>query len=152
MNTALPARKDYYRVTRARELRRIAHGARIWIPRLLWLNLGALGVITGGVIYYGAPALRAFLSFLPPWVSALWLTSIGVLVGIRLLAGSIERSQVEAEALEAEHQARYGALPKGEEPQFVRSIAGASDHRPSGVQPILSEARSGEGARPDQGW
>ena len=112
----LPARDEYYRVTRARELRAKADRLEGWdywrssrseqVAGLLiiaWL-LPVLAVLRIG----GLPEILLLL-LTPPAMGWLLLYPIP----LRSYTG---RLRAEAERLEAEHQARYGALEaRGEE-------------------------------------
>jgi hypothetical protein len=104
MKTHLPAQEDYYRLTRARELRRKAARLDYWR--------------VAGTVYFLVTAGLLFLSLaMPP---------VGVGVGLLFLGGfaarpwarmegQAARLRREADHLEAEHRARYGTLPLEQE-------------------------------------
>jgi hypothetical protein len=125
MKTALPAPAEYYRLTRARELRKKAARLNTWRLQcghilhaggaVAWLVLpltllpgtgtpsdpqGLLALLAYCVVSYGCYSLA---------LAPLWLASL------RLLTSRLEKLEREAEALEREHRARYGALPAGTE-------------------------------------
>jgi hypothetical protein len=110
MKTTLPAPEEYYRPARARELRERAARLERWIDhrwRLAPLCLSLLGAALCALIF-------AF-SFLGPLLLGLGLALTVELLA--LVAGCLRapaRLREQAAALEAEHQARYGALPPGE--------------------------------------
>jgi hypothetical protein len=109
VKTALPAPEEYYRLTRARELRRKADRVARWcwwgLP-LLWLTSALLLVPTAALLGGLEGAVAAAFSAVGGWmvVNAFWLT----------LPQRITQLRSEAAALEAEHQASYGELPAGE--------------------------------------
>jgi hypothetical protein len=99
MKTDLPERAEYYRPTRARELRDEA----AWLAQfrvvialaigsvVLLLGLGLFGLGAGGFLLLSLPLVVG-----KPWDS---------------LSQRAARLRAEAEALEAEHAARYGSPP-----------------------------------------
>jgi hypothetical protein len=108
METRLPAPEDYYRLTRARELRRHAIRLRTWAGVLLipLLFAGAAVLLPLAVLMFGAhrnPAVG--VSGLG---CALGIPGL-VLVYVRswLLEAATSRVR-SAELLEEEHQGRYG--------------------------------------------
>jgi hypothetical protein len=103
MKTELPAREEYYRLTRARELRAKAARLHHWLAAgtvCFLLAAGAL-FLTFGMSPVGILVCLLFLSAVAarPWA---------------YLEGKAARLRGEAADLEAEHQSRYGALPAGE--------------------------------------
>jgi hypothetical protein len=122
MKTAQP-REEYYRPARARELRERATKLEDW-------PLNTLGILSATL---AAPALAIALNWillLSNWCEGrvgsrlLWKASLPVCGLISLAIGSlywtlwlqswIQAKRKEAAALEAEHQARHGALPPSE--------------------------------------
>ena len=107
----LPAREEYYRPTRARELLRQAKRLqtkwrrfRTVTPWLLWAGMVAAS--------WTAPE---------PWRNGTCLLFGGLILLIlgcdwSVIPRRCHRLIEEAAALDAEHQARYGQLPDGEEP------------------------------------
>jgi hypothetical protein len=117
MNTELPAREDYYRLTRARALREKA-------DRLDWSrgSVGALCAFFVPIVFLGcsfaAGILETGLWNYPgrgvalPFVMGLIFVPVGF--GIYRMETMITSLRSEADALEAEHPARYGALPEAQ--------------------------------------
>jgi hypothetical protein len=131
MNTALPTRSDYHRLTHARELRRRA--ARLTLCERACFVLTVLG--------HSALALLGIQVLINPYavphapqLMFLWWSTLGDfafpigLLGLlcflscfgkvgdwltERLRGGIESLCSEADRLEAEHRARYGELPTG---------------------------------------
>jgi hypothetical protein len=116
MKTELPAREEYYRLTRARELRRKAARLERWatkVPRSFvtyaWSVCPVLILAT-----VADQCLAAGMDFL---FSVMVACSLGVTGPLLLwveLGYRGSRYRQEAKALEAEHQIRYGALVAGE--------------------------------------
>jgi hypothetical protein len=109
MKTALPASEEYYRLTRARELRRKADLTASWargpcvcIAVAVW----ALAYFLALRVAASVPGAAALLLLLPV------LGGLLVLLLDELFRRAL-RLRAEADALEAEHQARYGDLPVG---------------------------------------
>jgi Flp pilus assembly protein TadB len=103
MKTHLPAPEEYYRLTRARELREKVRRLdwRWWLLPVLWLTIAAWLVWTGErKVFAIANGIMSIALLLFRW----WERQRD------------RRLLEEAEALEAEHQARYGELPPGETP------------------------------------
>jgi hypothetical protein len=103
MNAKLPAREEYYRPARARELREKA--ARLE----QWSYLCAVPLV---ILF--APVVSVAV-----WLDLWWLRALGTgsAFVIAMLIPSVlpkraERLRKDAEALEAGHQVRYGALPR----------------------------------------
>jgi hypothetical protein len=101
MRTTLPAREDYYRPARARELRERASRLERWVWGPLGFYLASVPVCP----YFEAGSVAGFV-FLP-----VTLAVLGICARCYRRA---RQQRDEAAALEAEHQARYGALPPGE--------------------------------------
>jgi 4-hydroxybenzoate polyprenyltransferase len=108
MITELPIAKEYYRLTRARELRekaaRLETSATAWVGRLM------TGALT-------AAAAQFFLGGLETAYSLACLVFPLVLITVPVYALTRDRvtgMKDEALRLEAEHQARHGELPAGE--------------------------------------
>ena len=115
MKTALPERAEYYRPTRARELREKAERLGKW-HHTCWCMCRLM------LLQFGSIALALYVLELLGFRHAFGLGSViaGTLgAGIPLwlsLRRSAQRLRQEADALEAEHAVRYGSLPSGEEP------------------------------------
>jgi antibiotic biosynthesis monooxygenase (ABM) superfamily enzyme len=112
MKTKLPVPEEYYRLTRARELRRkAARSQGRWNAWLLaWTLFNSVTVLTRELVQH------LHLAVTPGWL----LTAILIVcmpLGFLLIPywNRIGRWRVEADRLEAEHQARYGELRAGEE-------------------------------------
>src|SRR5437588_1632109 len=110
MKTQLPELTDYYRPNRARELREKA-------ARLERGVSAALGVFLVGAI--GAACVQLLIGNLMTGVSLACLFlpltwfAYPIYATVRRRASEMKD---KAGALEAEHAARYGALPRGEAP------------------------------------
>ena len=106
MKTDLPEPAEYYRPARARELReeaaRLERGGRTF-----QVGLGLSCLIGLGGMLAGHGEWFTLMALLPLAVGS----TIALYVALPLRA---HRLRAEAEALEAEHAARYGALPPGE--------------------------------------
>jgi hypothetical protein len=109
MKTDLPAPEEYYRLTRARELRRKV----LWFRRGAALLLGPL-LFTCGAAYL---LIMGLLSGADRKLEFLGLTGIVGLAGAvqmyvwTWLLKAAHAGRHDADRLEAQHQARYGALP-----------------------------------------
>jgi hypothetical protein len=105
MNTELPAPEDYYRLTRARGLREEAREIELLREGKLWHMPAWLAVSQAGFIALSILAICLGL----PWVGILLIWSALALCGIRSMRCPVHL-RAEADRLEAEHQARHGAL------------------------------------------
>jgi hypothetical protein len=121
MKTDLPGRDEYYRLTRARELRQQAV--------LLCVVEGLVGLPVFGILFLAAAALPIVVPEL--WkarqlpLAILWSTILLVVIGVAATGfiRGIEWCETrrkqwweEASRLEKEHQGRYGDLPPGQVP------------------------------------
>jgi hypothetical protein len=92
---------EYYRLTRARELRRKAGG----IERHIWRWLGGAGLVSLVLgVYSGHVGSCVVVLVIGAWA-----------VGSTLSALRATHLRAQADRLEAEHQVRYGELPAGKE-------------------------------------
>jgi hypothetical protein len=111
MKTELPAQEDYYRLTRARELREKAARLEWWpsarAEKVFVVALCA-GPLTVGLLSGAASWQLSLLLHMGLMVAA----ALNLLRGFR--QGRAERCRVEANVLEREHQARYGDVGAGE--------------------------------------
>lgn len=118
MRRELLPKEEYYRPKRAADLQRRADLLERWAWRLefwqrypTWKSVLVLFLIS----------LLAYLPFVVVWI--VWGINIGFLAGgitalpalPALLRKRVDRHREAAAALEAEHQARYGELPPGEQ-------------------------------------
>jgi uncharacterized membrane protein YcjF (UPF0283 family) len=120
MKTDLPAPAEYYRRTRARELREKA--ARLKRTNTCVTVLATLAVLAVGV-FLGPSAWWVLLFSAFAWgfwgvlftAVLTYLLSVGYVIAVERLAERMswtgQRLRDEAAALEAEHEARYGELP-----------------------------------------
>jgi hypothetical protein len=104
MKTELPARAEYYRLSRARELRRQAARLErlhrgIPVLRAVWCSLFILIVFTGTI---KSASLTFMLVFLLGGLLCGW--------GERSIPKRFAKLRADAVALENEHEARYGGL------------------------------------------
>jgi hypothetical protein len=120
MKTALPASEEYYRLTRARDLREKAERwtlvARICKGSSLVSLLIAVvyGTAASGLLGGGWEVLGEFFQ----WSSTAGISLLLAGALYSLKCGFLEKSgnlRQDADALEVEHQARYRALPDGDE-------------------------------------
>jgi hypothetical protein len=120
MKTTLPAREEYYRPARARELREKAARLDARAPQALRGISLSLSWLAGGIVqgwwllHFSFHGTRYLLN----WRVILLAVSLAVLAVLseKCRTGLLSRIQIlrqGADALEAEHQARYGA-PLGE--------------------------------------
>jgi hypothetical protein len=129
MNSCLPAPDDYYRPERARELRDQADRLE---TRGFWLS--AAGMV---LLFASGPALVFVL-----WNPVLLLLPAALTLALSWGRAGLRRRlaglRAEADALEAEHQARYGALPSAETGALLEAPS-----PPQEIQPL----RVGESER-----
>ena len=104
MNRRLLPKTKYYRPQRAAELRRKAERLERWSPLRVSKRLDLLALL----------ALVLGLLAQVEGYSLLVLALMTISVGLKLLQVRASRLHSQADALEAEHQARYGTLPPGE--------------------------------------
>lgn len=119
MKTALPEREEYYRPTIARELR--SKAARYdefalvvrWCARIAVIVAALYGF--GSLNFAGSGYLAGIDAFATLWhMSAASLLVAGALTLVkRTLEIRCSTLRRHAEALETEHDARYGPLPCG---------------------------------------
>jgi hypothetical protein len=107
MNTDLPAPEEYYRLTRARELRRKAARLERCVERASVIT--PIGIFLIIVSLPFAPT-----GIVTAWgiVAALMLVPTGACVW-EFMNSRVRRYRAEAQSLEAEHQLRRGALSAG---------------------------------------
>jgi hypothetical protein len=116
MKTALPDREDYFRLTRARELREKVRRVdwRWWLVAAVWLVGGAWLLWAEQLELFSVA--HGFGTF--AWFWFCWWT------GTRT-----ERFLKEADRLEAEHQARHGAPAQGSQGAVQRPWASPLNER-----------------------
>jgi hypothetical protein len=114
MKTELPEPAEYYRPTRARELREKA--ARLerqkrFLVRSTWGSALASGML----VFLFPYVIRTGSDLSALWLGGTFLFFVAVALGLVVRRvdtdEAMRHSQAEADRLEAEHAARYGALP-----------------------------------------
>jgi hypothetical protein len=112
---------QYYRPTQARELRRQSARLQGWANGLRACREVGTLVFAGGwflltlLVLSGAPIEGAALLIIGAVIGSCLLASIGILceaIVVPPLERRVLRFEHEAEAMEREHQARYGTEPQ----------------------------------------